>query len=37
MEIRLMFEELMKRIPDMQLTPGKTAPDAVRLEFSPSS
>jgi cytochrome P450 family 142 subfamily A polypeptide 1 len=47
LEIRLMFEELMKRIPDMQLAPGAKpafvpncfarSPDAVRVEFTPSS
>jgi cytochrome P450 family 142 subfamily A polypeptide 1 len=46
LEIRLMFEELMKRIPDMQLAPGAEpkfmpncfarSPDAVRVVFSPS-
>ena len=45
LEIRLMFEELMKRVPDMQLAPGATprfmpncfarSPDAVKVEFTP--
>jgi cytochrome P450 family 142 subfamily A polypeptide 1 len=46
MELRIMFEELMRRIPDMQLTPGTEprfvpscftrGPDAVHVEFTPS-
>jgi cytochrome P450 family 142 subfamily A polypeptide 1 len=46
LEIRLMFEELMKRLPDMQLASGTEprfvpncfarSPDAVRVEFTPS-
>jgi cytochrome P450 family 142 subfamily A polypeptide 1 len=46
MELRIMFEELMRRIPDMQLAPGAEprfvpscftrAPDAVHVEFTPS-
>ena len=46
LEIRLMFEELMKRLPDMQLAPGSEprfmpncfarSPDAVRVEFTPT-
>lgn len=45
LEIRVMFEELMKRIPDMQLAPGAEprfvpncfarSPDAVKVEFTP--
>jgi cytochrome P450 family 142 subfamily A polypeptide 1 len=47
LEIRVMFEELIRRIPDMRLAPGtrpKIVPaafsrayDAVRVEFTPSS
>lgn len=47
LELRLLFEELMKRIPDMQLASGATpkmlpsvftrSPDAVRVEFTPSN
>lgn len=47
LEIRLMFEELMKRIPDMRLAPGAEprfvpncfarSPDAVRVEFTPTA
>ena len=46
LEIRLMFEELMKRLPDMRLAPGAgprfvpncfaRSPDAVRVEFTPT-
>ena len=46
LEIRLMFEELMKRIPEMRLEPGAEprfqpncftrTPDAVRVEFDPA-
>jgi cytochrome P450 family 142 subfamily A polypeptide 1 len=46
LEIRLMFEELMKRVPDMRLAPGAEprfmpncfarSPDAVRVEFTPT-
>lgn len=46
LEIRLMFEELMKRVPDMQLAPGAEprfmpncfarSPDAVQVEFTPT-
>lgn len=46
LEIRLMFEELMKRIPDMRLAPGAEprfmpncfarSPDAVKVEFTPT-
>ena len=45
LEIRVMFEELMKRIPDMRLAPGAEprfvpncfarSPDAVKVEFTP--
>lgn len=45
MELRLLFGELMRRIPDMRLAPGHTprfvpscftrAPDAVHVEFTP--
>ena len=46
LELRLMFEELMKRIPDMRLAPGAApkmvpsvftrSPDAVHIEFTAS-
>ena len=46
LEIRLMFEELMKRVPDMRLAAGAEprfmpncfarSPDAVRVEFRPT-
>lgn len=46
LEIRLMFEELMKRVPDMRLAAGAEprfmpncfarSPDAVRVEFTPT-
>ena len=46
LELRIMFEELMKRIPDMQLAPDSRplmvpsvftrSPDVVRVEFTPS-
>jgi cytochrome P450 family 142 subfamily A polypeptide 1 len=46
MELRILFEELMRRVPDMQLAPGPRprfvpscftrAPDAVHVEFTPS-
>ena len=45
LELRLMFEELLRRIPDMELAPGAEpryvpscftrAPDAVHVEFTP--
>jgi cytochrome P450 family 142 subfamily A polypeptide 1 len=47
MELRIMFEELMKRIPEMRLAPGTQprmvpsvftrGPDAVHVEFTPSA
>lgn len=47
LEIRLMFEELMKRVPDMQLAPGANprfapncfarSPDAVNVVFTPGA
>jgi len=47
LELRIMFEELMKRIPDMRLADGfvprmvpsvfTRGPEAVRVEFTPSS
>jgi len=46
MELRILFQELMRRIPDMRLAAGKTprmvpscftrAPDAVHVEFTPT-
>lgn len=46
LEIRLMFEELMKRLPDMELAPGAEplfmpncfarSPDAVQVRFTPT-